>query len=180
VLKADDFSLGAPPPPARTRVKRISPMGPDNDDLPKGAARIRPIATAGSQSAFASAIGATLNAIPTLEDNMPKGQYDRSKAKPRAKRADAGDAAAPGEAGATTATRADAKPSKKKRGGRKARAVTPPTRPRQVKASIPPGRRFGRWDDGSIDINLPCCSGHLSKEEGEELQAFLVGGRRAK
>jgi hypothetical protein len=172
MLKADDFSLGAPPPPARTRVKRISPMGPDNDDLPKGAARTRPIATAPSRSAFASAIGATLNATPTLEDTMPKGHYDRSKAKPRAKKADAG---APGEQGTETSS----KPTKK-RGRRKVAAVKPAPA-RQAKPNALGSRRFGRWDDGSIDINLPCCSGHLSKEEGEELQAFLaVGGRRGK
>jgi hypothetical protein len=55
-----------------------------------------------------------------------------------------------------------------------------PKRARQAKADTLGSRRFGRWDDGSIDINLPCCSGHLSAAEGEELQAFLAGGRRAR
>lgn len=98
---------------------------------------------------------------------MPKGHYDRSKAKARAKKADAG---APDEQATETGAKAA-----KQRGRRKAAAVKP-KRAVQAKAALG-SRRFGRWDDGSIDINLPCCSGHLSAEEGKELQAFLAGVR---
>jgi hypothetical protein len=155
VLKADDFVPRDRTPLASGR--RITPLGVDPlDDAP--AAKTKP---------FAAAIAA-VEASTDQGANMPRGVYDRSKSKPRVTKPKAD---APGEQGTE-------KPSKK-RGRRKIAAVKP--RPaRQAKPSALGSRRFGRWDDGSIDINLPCCSGHLSAEEGKELQAFLAGARGSK
>jgi hypothetical protein len=82
------------------------------------------------------------------EDEMPKGQYDRSKAKPRKPR----EAKAEGE-------------GPKKRTGRKARAAKVPRASSKA--------RFGVFSDGSVQIDAPGCKGNLSGADVRLLVEFV-------
>jgi hypothetical protein len=154
VIKADDFVPRAPAP-TNAAARRVSPMGGDTED------------DATPQLANMPAF-ITSEAPKAKGSEMPKGQYDRSKSKPRAPR-HAGIAA--GEQGAAAAT-----PEKKKRKAKVAKAarVTPAT-PRASSAPAP--GRFARWDDGSIDINVDGCTGRLNAKDAAALAAFMGPAR---
>lgn len=99
----------------------------------------------------------TGNLIRTGKGNdMPKGHYDRTKSN-RAKKDDKPAEPAKG----TTPAATTPSPRKARRGGRNAAPA-----PSVV-------RRFGVFDDGSVEVELPGCKGSMSGEEASELVAFI-------
>jgi hypothetical protein len=103
------------------------------------------------------------------ENDMPKGQYDRTKAKPRAKKGEKTEAAGGEGAGATAAV-AERRPRKnaKKRGkaNKKPRAARAPR-------SNGSAARFGVFSDGSVQIDAPGCKGNLGGDDVRLLVDFV-------
>jgi hypothetical protein len=105
------------------------------------------------------------------EDEMPKGQYDRSKAKPRKTR----EAKPEGEGGqgAASSPAVDERRSRKRKGagpkkraGKKARAARAPQSHSKA--------RFGVFSDGSVQVDAPECKGVLSGEDVATLIQFAT------
>lgn len=153
-------------------ARRVSPLGPmlntDHDEkLPKAApirakreARDKPPEV--PREVIPPAPPADPEP-PKQEDPMPRGVYDRSKVKRATKGGEPGEGDAP--------VRKPAPPKKGKK--RKSPAKASP-----AKATRPvEGRRFGVFDDGSIVVNLPGCSGELSADDAAALVAFIQGRR---
>lgn len=103
------------------------------------------------------------------DDDMPKGHYDRSKAKPRAN-------AAPTEPTGDQPelekpARKPRKAKKKAPKVRKTRAVRATRKAAPVIAAA--GPRFGVFEDGSVQIATAECTGRMSGEDAAALVAFI-------
>jgi hypothetical protein len=109
------------------------------------------------------------------EPTMPKGQYDRSKAKPRAAKKKT--ASEPTPAAAPAGEQLEAPTSRKKRGPNKkrmAREVSTAPKPQRRRASSSSiARTFAVWNDGSVEINADGCKGHLSGQDVDLLVAYV-------
>jgi hypothetical protein len=149
----------APSPPA-TLERRIHRMEHDRVGEPLRVQRSG-VALAGQADPLAS------TKDQEEEDDMPKGQYDRSKAKPRTTKGEKTEAA--GGEGATAAV-AERRPRKsaKKRGGasKKPRAGRAPR-------SNGSAARFGVFSDGSVQIDAPGCKGNLGGDDVRLLVDFV-------
>lgn len=143
----------------------VRPMGGDDledDEPPRDVTRpdVTPFIAAGSR-------GEVLTAKESL---MPKGQYDRSKAKPRGSAA-----AAPTSilAGGTTA------PPAKEKGGRKRKGTAVAARAARAAAPVPilPGRFDVAVDLRGGGVTITASEGSLKLTRGELLAifAFLTG-----
>lgn len=87
---------------------------------------------------------------PTIQENpMPRGVYDRTKAAAKPKEKPEASSPPPGAE----------KPAKV---GRKPRAAKAPT-----------SARFGVFDDGTIELRLPGCTGLVGTEDARALVKFL-------
>ena len=110
--------------------------------------------------------GAGVQPPQPVEEAMPKGVYDRSKAKPRKKKAAGAAPAEPGHAHEIVV--------RKPRAARKAKAKS---KPRRVAAPRRPSRAadaaFGVFEDGSVVIDTPTCKGKLTAEQTTRLVAFV-------
>jgi hypothetical protein len=104
------------------------------------------------------------------EDAMPKGQYDRSKAKPRKAREAA--PAAPGEPEAAKPEKVARKPRAKKAVAKKRRAA-PARRAVPQRRASPSEAVFGVFEDGSVVINSPDCKGKLDHALADRLVKFI-------
>jgi hypothetical protein len=108
------------------------------------------------------------------EPTVPKGQYDRSKAKPRAAKKTAPE---PTPAAASAGEQLEAPTPRKKRGPnkkRKTRAVSSGPKPQRRRASSSSiARTFAVWNDGSVEINADGCKGHLSGQDVDLLVAYV-------
>lgn len=146
------------------RVHRIAAPGEDEDVPPHSTSVYREGVVAPSDSPHVP------NEPAGEGETMPRGHYDRSKAKKRAKRGECGADAAPGAA-------APAAGKKKVGRKRKARAGAAPVNaartPRQGDA------RFAVYTDGSVLVDAPECKGTLSGEAAALLVEF-IGRLKAK
>lgn len=98
---------------------------------------------------------------------MPRGVYDRKKSKGTT----AMNAAADLKSLPNSHTEVAAKETGKKRRGRKAKKVSAGIR---AVAQAPNGKaRFGIFDDGSVQIDLPGCKGTMTREEAGVLLGFI-------
>jgi hypothetical protein len=147
--------------------RRVSQMGPDDHPTTPIGANGKPQPTT---IPFVAADGK--GDLKTAEASMPKGHYDRSKAKPRKKRTARPNEAAPGE-GAAQAQQGERRARGKRGKGRKPRQARAPRRDSSSVA------RFGVFNDGSVHVDAPECKGVLTGKDVDLLVAF-VGKLRAK
>jgi hypothetical protein len=106
------------------------------------------------------------------EDAMPKGQYDRSKAKKRGEGAVATPAIA-----ASAAEQPERKPHKPAKAAKKKRKVAK-AKPRRAAhhvgaTAVDQVAAFGFFEDGSLLIDAPDCKGKLSAAIAGRLSMFL-------
>lgn len=142
-------------PPAR--VHRIAAPEEDQDLRPSDAAPPRP-------AAFPYVEREVPSNPPMEGEAMPRGVYDRSKAKKRAKKNAGGEGGAqPDKPRKTHKARPEASPMK-----RAARA-----------ARTGGNARFAVYSDGTVLVEAPGCRGELSAEDAALLVEF-IGRLKAK
>jgi hypothetical protein len=160
MLKPDEFSLGAPVVP-KGRGKAVNllsagdePEDPQPTDLNGHVVpAIVPFIAADAKGDLITAKGG---------ETMPRGVYDRTKAKKRT----AGDAAA--------APPTDKPVRKPRKAAAKKRARAANAVPATQRRAQDAGERFAVWSDGSVEIDAPGCKGHLSAESVATLYAYVT------